>query len=140
MEGFIKETQNSDYHITKITRETQKKYKLDGYKKTAILLAEIGGETSNSILNSLNLRDKQIKKIRKAMSKLGKYDPKNSKMVKRELLVLSETLNYGKMKGIFNPDVKQDAFVTQNQKDISNMIQNNPNDIANLLKTWIGDK
>lgn len=129
MAGFIKQS----------TTEIQKKYKLDGYKKTAILLAEIGLENSKEILDNLNLTDKQLKKIRKATVKLGKYNPKNSKMVKRELLVLSETLNYGKAKGIFNPDEEKNSFVDENKKGISKMIEKNPNEIASLLKNWLSN-
>lgn len=125
MEGFIK--------------ETGKQIKLSGIQKAAILLGELGPDASAGVIENLHLTPRETKKIVRAMKKLGKYKINNPVQVQRELMVLTETANYGIRKGIYKRSTRKDDFITQNKSDISNMISSNPDAIANLLRSWLGD-
>ena len=92
------------------------KVPLKGYEKAAVLLGELGPETSKPVLEALRLSRKESKKIRKNIKKLGRYNPNNYKQVSRELSVLTDTINYGKAKGIFNSArAAENSFVTKTE-------------------------
>lgn len=115
-----------------------KQTSLSGYEKIAILLGEIGREASRPILDRLNLQTKQIKKIRKAMKKLGYYDPNDFIQTSKEVSVLSEMVNYvmNKTHAIFKPKVSYN-LQSQTEQEISSVIKQNPDAIANVLKAWL---
>lgn len=130
--------------MEKLIKQTEKT-PLSGYEKTAILLGELGTETSSAVLKHLDLSFKQSRKIRKAMKKLGKYNPNDYKQVGRELQVLSETVFYLKRKIEASPK-KADLSLqlnlnTENDaaKHVSEAVKNNPDEIAKILKSWLGD-
>ncbi len=137
MEKFIKTTKPS----------------LSGPEKVAILLAEIGpffNSNYDELFEHLHLSTKEIKKIRKAMQKLGRYSPayastyeKGMEQIAKESSVLQEALDYGARRGILSKQSKVAAFqntvrnmMPNNIKDIANQ---NPEDIANVIRTWLGE-
>lgn len=114
------------------------KVPLKGYEKAAVLLGELGPETSKPVLEALRLSRKESKKIRKNIKKLGRYNPNNYKQVSRELSVLTDTINYGKAKGIFNSArAAENSFVTKTETSLKQMANSNPDTIANVLKMWL---
>ena len=114
------------------------KVPLKGYEKAAVLLGELGPETSKPVLEALRLSRKESKKIRKNIKKLGRYNPNNFKQVSRELSVLTDTINYGKAKGIFNSArAAENSFVTKTETSLKQMANSNPDTIANVLKMWL---
>lgn len=114
------------------------KVPLKGYEKAAVLLGELGPETSKPVLEALRLSRKESKKIRKNIKKLGRYNPNNFKQVSRELSVLTDTINYGKAKGIFNSTrAAENSFVTKTETSLKQMANSNPDTIANVLKMWL---
>ena len=93
MEQFLKTTEPS----------------LSGPEKVAILIAEIGpffNSNYDQLYGAMHLSDEEIKKIRKAMKKLGRYAPgkvsyeKGMEQIQQEQSVLQEALDYGVRKGI----------------------------------------
>lgn len=111
--------------------------KLTGAEKTAILLGELGMALSDDILERVGLTDNEKKAINKAFKKLGKYNPQSQYEARREVQVLQEVMNYGAYKGILPPP-KPD-FYQQKQQEVLGMMKSNPDAVANLLKTWLGD-
>ena len=134
MEGFIRTTKPS----------------LSGPEKVAILLAELGpffNSNYNQLYGALHLSDEEIRKIRKAMKKLGRYAPakvsyeKGMEQIQQEQSVLQEALDYGVRKGIVS---KTDGNGGKTLKDfipadIKNIANQNPEDVAKVLRSWLGE-
>ena len=113
--------------------------KITGYQKAAILLAELGLETSKEIKEYLKLTPKEHKKLLNTYKKLGSY-PRNINDIIREEKVLAETLNYGKVKGIYTPIEKEDLqtqYLKKNQTQVSKMLNDSPDTITNIIKNWL---
>ena len=113
--------------------------KITGYQKAAILLAELGLETSKEIIEYLKLTPKEHKKLLNTYKKLGSY-PRNINDIIREEKVLAETLNYGKVKGIYTPIEKEDLqtqYLKKNQAQVSKMLNDSPDTITNIIKNWL---
>ena len=113
--------------------------KITGYQKAAILLAELGLETSKEIIEYLKLTPKEHKKLLNTYKKLGSY-PRNINDIIREEKVLAETLNYGKVKGIYTPIEKEDLqtqYLKNNQAQVSKMLNDSPDTITNIIKNWL---
>ena len=113
--------------------------KITGYQKAAILLAELGLETSKEIKEYLKLTPKEHKKLLNTYKKLGSY-PRNINDIIREEKVLAETLNYGKVKGIYTPIEKEDLqtqYLKKNQAQVSKMLNDSPDTITNIIKNWL---
>ena len=113
--------------------------KITGYQKAAILLAELGLETSKEIIEYLKLTPKEHKKLLNTYKKLGSY-PRNINDIIREEKVLAETLNYGKVKGIYTPIEKEDLqtqYLKKNQTQVSKMLNDSPDTITNIIKNWL---
>lgn len=116
--------------------------KITGYQKAAILLAELGLETSKEIKEYLKLTPKEHKKLLNTYKKLGSY-PRNINDIIREEKVLAETLNYGKVKGIYTPIEKEDLqtqYLKKNQAQVSKMLNDSPDTITNIIKNWLDQK
>lgn len=111
--------------------------KLSGAEKTAILLGELGMAISDDLLERVGLSEREKKAINKAFKKLGKYNPQSRFEARREVQVLQEVMDYGAYKGILPPP-KPD-FYQQKQQEVLGMMKSNPDAVANLLKTWLGD-
>ena len=113
--------------------------KITGYQKAAILLAELGLETSKEIKEYLKLTPKEHKKLLNTYKKLGSY-PRNINDIIREEKVLAETLNYGKVKGIYTPIEKEDLqtqYLKKNQAQVSKILNASPDTITNIIKNWL---
>ena len=113
--------------------------KITGYQKAAILLAELGLETSKENKEYLKLTPKEHKKLLNTYKKLGSY-PRNINDIIREEKVLAETLNYGKVKGIYTPIEKEDLqtqYLKKNQAQVSKMLNDSPDTITNIIKNWL---
>ena len=113
--------------------------KITGYQKAGILLAELGLETSKEIKEYLKLTPKEHKKLLNTYKKLGSY-PRNINDIIREEKVLAETLNYGKVKGIYTPIEKEDLqtqYLKKNQAQVSKMLNDSPDTITNIIKNWL---
>ena len=113
--------------------------KITGYQKAAILLAELGLETSKEIKEYLKLTPKEHKKLLNTYKKLGSY-PRNINNIIREEKVLAESLNYGKVKGIYTPIEKEDLqtqYLKKNQAQVSKMLNDSPDTITNIIKNWL---
>ena len=134
MEGFIRTTKPS----------------LSGPEKVAILLAELGpffNSNYDQLYGALHLSDEEIRKIRKAMKKLGRYAPakvsyeKGMEQIKQEQSVLQEALNYGVRKGIVSKTGENDGKSIKDYipADIKNIANQNPEDVAKVLKSWLGE-
>lgn len=113
---------------------------INGWTKVAVLLGELGPEASKPVMDILQFKPKEMRKITREMKKLGKFTHSDEEMVQRELLVLRELNRYGKAKGIISPEGSAtDSFINSNKEEISSMVKNNPGDIANILKGWLGE-
>jgi flagellar motor switch protein FliG len=111
---------------------------LKGYEKAAVLLGELGPETSKPVLDALKLTRKESRRIRKNIKKLGRYNPNNFNEVNRELSVLTDTINYGKAKGIFNSArAIENSFIKKTETSLKQMANSDPDSIANVLKLWL---
>ena len=117
--------------------QAEPEIKLTGAEKTAILLGELGMAISDDLLNRIGLTDKEKKSINKAFKKFGKYNPHSKYEARREVQVLQEVMDFGSYKGILPPP-KPD-FYQQKQQEVLGMMKQNPDAVANLLKTWLGD-
>ena len=125
MEGLVKLT---DRHPIK------------GYEKAAILLGELGPQASGPVLKALKLTPRQSRRIRKNIKKLGRYNPDDFKQVSKELSVLTETINYGKAKGIYNSaKAIQNSFVRKTETSVKQMASDDPDSIANVIKMWLNN-
>ncbi len=111
--------------------------KLTGAEKTAILLGELGMAISDDLLERVGLTEQEKKAVNKAFKKLGLYNPQSRFEARREVQVLQEVMNFGAYKGILPPP-KPD-FYQQKQQEVLGMMKQNPDAVANLLKTWLGD-
>lgn len=111
--------------------------KLSGAEKTAILLGELGMAISDDLLERVGLSENEKKSVNKAFKKLGRYNPQSRFEARREVQVLQEVMNFGAYKGILPPP-KPD-FYQQKQQEVLGMMKQNPDAVANLLKTWLGD-
>ena len=125
---------------------------LTGLEKTAILLSEIGplyNDKYDELMECLHLKTSEIKKIRKAIIKLGKYQPagrgteQGFAEIQREKIVLNEVMQFGKRRGIFNNNAGLQKS-RQNVKDdftedLSEMIKNDPKEVAKILSSWLGE-
>ncbi len=111
--------------------------KLTGAEKTAILLGELGMAIRDDLMERVGLSEREKKAINKAFKKLGKYNPQSRFEARREVQVLQEVMDYGAYKGILPPP-KPD-FYQQKQQEVLGMMKQNPDAVANLLKTWLGD-
>jgi len=126
---------------TGFVRTTGEKQTLTGLQKAAILLGELGTDAGQDVIACLNLTPEEMKKIRRAMKTLGPY-PRNMNDILREEAVLNETINFGKFKGIFHPIKKEDKqtrLVNENKNSVSQMLQDNPTAITNLIRSWLDD-
>ena len=123
---------------------------LSGPEKVAILLAEIGpffNSNYDQLFEAMHLSDEEIKKIRKAMKKLGRYAPakvsyeKGMEQIKQEQSVLQEALNYGVRKGIVSKTGENDGKSIKDYipADIKNIANQNPEDVAKVLRSWLGE-
>ena len=111
--------------------------KLTGAEKTAILLAELGMALSDDLLERVGLTDNEKRAVNRAFKTLGKYNPRSTYEARREVQVLQEVMDFGAYKGILPPP-KPD-FYQQKQQEVLGMMKSNPEAVANLLKTWLGD-
>ena len=116
--------------------------KISGYQKAAILLAEIGNPEDDSgyvqyIMRLLKLTPNQVDKLNQAYKSLGSFNPKNEKIVQRENLVMEEAFAYSQKKGFFTP---VESPRKKQQNEIKAMVDKNPDAIAQLLGTWLGDE
>lgn len=119
--------------------------RLSGYEKIAVLLGELGVETSERLLQSLHLSTEEIIKIWKKIASLGEYNPNNSFHVDRENTVLEEFKKFGEFRGIYrevphnqpqpNGFIKVDGLA-----EIRDEVLRNPDDIANVLRSWINEE
>lgn len=123
---------------------------LSGPEKVAILLAEIGpffNSNYNQLYGAMHLSDEEIKKIRKAMKKLGRYAPakvsyeKGMKQIQQEQSVLKEALDYGVRKGIVNKTEGNGGKTLKDfiPEDVKNIANQNPEDVAKVLRSWLGE-
>lgn len=113
---------------------------ISGWTKTAILFGELGPEASKPVLDLLKLKPKELRKLTKELKKLGKFTHSNEAMVQREIAVLNAVKRYGMAKGIVSSgSSKTDDFINANKEEISSMVNKNPDDIAKILKGWLGD-
>ena len=106
-------------------------------EKTAILLGELGMALSDDIIERVGLFEREKKAINAVFEKFGKYNPHSRFEARREVQVLQEVMNFGAYKGILPPP-KPD-FYQQKQQEVLGMMKQNPDAVANLLKTWLGD-
>ena len=74
---------------------------MTGYEKIAVLLTELGAETSEKILSILKLSPVEMNKISKNIMALGSYNPRNLFHVQRETAVLEEARQFGELRGIY---------------------------------------
>lgn len=114
---------------------------MTGYEKIAILLTELGTETSEQILQILRLSPAQMNKISKCILELGPYNPRNLLHVQRETAVLEEVKRYGELRGIYREVASsQDGgflMVNDNLESLKKEIPQSPEDVANLLRNWL---
>ena len=123
---------------------------LSGPEKVAILLAEIGpffNSNYDELFEKLHLTTKEIKKIRKAMQKLGRYAPAKKsyenglEQIAKEQSVLQEVLEFGARRGIAKlPATKETTHKTLKDfipSDVKNLANQNPEDVANVLRSWL---
>lgn len=123
---------------------------LTGIEKVAILLAEIGPAYNNnyeSLMDALALSDDEKRKIRLAYESIGQYAPaRHSKErgmyeIKREQSVLEEVIEFGKQRGLFHP---VEHFLVKDKEDsskgVAELAKQNPEAVAKILASWIGDE
>ena len=134
MDGFIRTTKPA----------------LSGSEKVAILLAEIGpffNSNYDELFEKMHLSADEIKKVRKAMKKLGRYAPAKKsnenglEQIAKEQSVLQEVLEFGARRGIAKlPATKETAHRTLKDfilSDVKNIAKQNPVDVANVLRSWL---
>lgn len=114
---------------------------MTGYEKIAILLTELGSETSEKILAILNLSPAEMNKISKNIMSLGNYNPRNLLHVQRETAVLEEVRRFGELRGIYREVAPQSGngflMVDDNLENLKKEVPKNPEDVANVLKGWL---
>lgn len=107
---------------------------LTGAEKAAVLLGELGVSVSYPILKSLNLTETQLRKLNNAFSLMPPYNAENPVLVKRELSVLNELYNYGRMKGLCKE--------IERKKPPKNSVlpeAADPDKVARIISGWIKD-
>ncbi len=123
---------------------------LTGPEKVAILIAEIGpffNSNYDQLYGAMHLSDEEIKKIRKAMKKLGRYAPgkvsyeKGMEQIQQEQSVLQEALDYGVRKGIVSKTGGKGGKTLKDfiPEDVKNIANQNPEDVAKVLRSWLGE-
>ena len=113
---------------------------MTGYEKIAILLTELGSETSEKILAILNLSTSEMNKISKNILSLGEYNPRNMLHVQRETAVLEEVRKFGELRGIYREVAPQDSgfvMINDNLESLKKGIPKSPEDVANVLRGWL---
>lgn len=113
---------------------------MTGYEKIAILLTELGSETSEKILSILKLSPAQMNKISKNIMTLGNYNPRNLLHVQRETAVLEEVKKFGELRGIYREVAPQNGgfiMVDDKLENLKKEIPKSPEDVANLLRGWL---
>ncbi len=113
---------------------------MTGYEKIAVLLTELGSETSEKILSILKLSPTQMNKISKNILSLGGYNPRNLLHVQRETAVLEEVKKFGELRGIYREIAPQNGgfiMVDDNLENLKKEIPKSPEDVANLLRGWL---
>ena len=123
---------------------------LSGSEKVAILLAEIGPMFNSDydlLYESLHLSTDEIKKIRKAMKRLGRYSPTTvdyetgMEQIKREQTVLKEALDFGARRGIIHKETHRTLAKTTDKliipAELKNLVNQNPEEVAKLLRDWL---
>ena len=113
---------------------------MTGYEKIAILLTELGSETSEKILSILKLSPAQMNKISKNIMSLGSYNPRNLLHVQRETAVLEEVKRFGELRGIYREVAPQNGgfiMVDDKLENLKKEIPKSPEDVANLLRGWL---
>ncbi|MBO6218086.1 MAG: hypothetical protein J6N81_00730 [Treponema sp.] len=113
---------------------------MTGYEKIAILLTELGSETSEKILSILKLSPAQMNKISKNIMNLGTYNPRNLLHVQRETAVLEEVKKFGELRGIYREVAPQNGgfiMVDDKLENLKKEIPKSPEDVANLLRGWL---
>ncbi|WP_407429557.1 hypothetical protein [Treponema sp.] len=113
---------------------------MTGYEKIAVLLTELGSETSEKIIALLHLTPEQMNKISKNIMSLGAYNPRNLLHVQRETAVLEEVKKYGEMRGIYrevSPNSGGFLMVDDNLENLKKEIPKSPEDVANVLRGWL---
>ena len=113
---------------------------MTGYEKIAILLTELGSETSEKILNILKLSPSEMNKISKHIMSLGTYNPHNLLHVQKETAVLEEVKNFGELRGIYKEVASKAGgflMVDDNLENLKKEIPQRPEDVANVLKGWL---
>ncbi|MCQ2590733.1 MAG: hypothetical protein MJ179_09950 [Treponema sp.] len=130
--------------MEQLIKQTSSGPVLNGYEKTAILLGELDNEAFHLVMEQLNLSRKQLNKIRKEMKKLGKYNPNDYRQTRKETSVLSEMVNF--FRRINHAERKsEDLRINlnaniQHNDSVKNLAAENPDAIANILKTWLSEK
>ena len=122
---------------------------ISGRQKAAMLLTELGSSVSSQLIPYLS--DLELKKLRKAVGSLGSYSPKKSnffKVQQREIRVLEDVCKFGIKKRFLNPEVltkKDYGFMKSGsaynrQNTIIKELVDNPENITNVLRTWLGEE
>lgn len=125
---------------------------LSGPEKVAILLAEIGplfNSNYDQLFEAMHLSTDEIKKIRKAMKKLGRYAPAKTlyengmDQINKEQSVLQEALEFGVRRGIAKmPAANETTHKTLKDfipSDVKNLANQKPEDVANVLRSWLSE-
>ena len=115
---------------------------MTGYEKIAVLLTELGSETSKKILEILKLSPAQMNKISKTILSLGGYNPRNMLHVQRETAVLEEVRKFGELRGIYRevaPKTASSGFLMVDDRieNLKQEIPKAPEDVANILRDWL---
>lgn len=112
---------------------------IPGHKKAAILFGELGSAAAGV---QDYLTPQEIKKLNKAMRKLGKkYNPYNSIEVNNEVQVLETLERFGKVRNIYR-DVAGERKAFQKKMatpaaKIRNAINDYPEQVASVLSAWL---
>ncbi|MBQ9205598.1 MAG: hypothetical protein IJ158_02670 [Treponema sp.] len=113
---------------------------MTGYEKIAILLTELGSETSEKILDILKLSPSEMNKISTQIMALGTYNPRNALHVQKETAVLEEVRKFGELRGIYRevaPNAGGFLMVDDNLENLKKEIPKSPEDVANVLRGWL---
>lgn len=128
--------------MEQLIKQTGEGPSLSCYEKIAILLGELDAEAYDKVMAHLSFTTKQLRKIRKAMKKLGKYNPHDYRQSKKETTVLSELFDFFRRRNIstrktFNTSSLKLNLTNAEQTDMKNVAISNPEDVANILKSWL---